>query len=289
MDVASAFARAPILTTAQLRSRGVSERDLTRAVRARLLIRVRRGHYSLPGADAALLRAVRIGGRLACVSAADRLGVWVADDPFPHVAMPHGASRLRSPGNRLLPLSDVNRDGCTLHWWPADSASEWQVSLVDALAQVVRCQPAHLAIASLDSALNAKLLASLDPVFARLPRKYAALLKRVDARSMSGIETIVRLWVADAKIPFDIQVSFAGIGDVDLVLDYRVVIEVDGRAHHSGQQLRDYARDAALAARGYIVLRFDYAQVMFAPASVMAAIRGALATSRGTRGRASRG
>lgn len=289
MDVVSVFANAPILTTAQLRSARLSERDLTRAVRAGSLIRVRRGHYALPSSDSALVRAVRIGGRLGCVSAADRLGVWVAQDPFPHVSMDHGASRLRSPGNRTMPLSDLNRDGCTLHWWPTQDPRGWTVSLVDALVQIVRCQPAHLAIAALDSALNAKLLVSLDPVAARLPRKYAGLLRRVDARSMSGIETIVRLWVEDAGMPFDIQGSFVGIGDVDLVLDDRVVIEVDGRAHHSGQQVRDYARDAALAARGYIVLRFDYAQVMFAPELVMAAIRGALATSRGTRGRASRG
>ncbi len=289
MDVAAAFDGAEIRTTRQLRDHGVTELRLTEAVRAGRLIRVRRGHYALPGTDQSLVRAVRIGGRLGCVSAAARYGVWVVDDGFPHVAMAHGASRLRSPGNRFRPLSHDTRDGCTLHWSPTTQNGDFCVSLIDALVHLVRCQPAPLAVAALDSALNEELLTSLDDVFERLPRRYRALAARVDSRSMSGIETLVRLMVVDAGIAVDIQVTFDGIGDVDLVLDDRVVIEVDGRAHHRNNQLRDYARDAALAALGYVVLRFDYAQVMYQPARVMAAIRGALAATRGTRCRASRG
>lgn len=281
MDITPLFADHEIRTTSQLLGAGLTERQVTSLVRARALIRVRRGFYARPGADDALLRAVRIGGRLCCVSAARRYGIWVAKDQFPHVALAHSASRLRSPGNRLRPLDALNRDGCTLHWSKRNGRAGYEVSLIEALVQIVRCQPESLAIASLDSALNTKLLSNLDEVFALLPRRYATLRNRVDARSMSGIETLVRLWVEDAQIPFDLQVTFAGVGDVDLVLDDRVVIEVDGREFHNDKQLRDYARDARLAARGYVVLRFDYAQVMYEPATVVAAIRGALrATSR---------
>jgi len=283
MDIAPFFTTAEIRTTDELRRAGVSEHQLTALVRARSLLRVRRGHYALPGAADVLLRAVRIGGRVACVSAAWRYGIWVAKDLFPHVAMAHSASRLRSPANRFRALDDQNRDGCTLHWSPTADSGGYEVSLIDSLVQIVRCQSAPLAIAALDSALNSTLLANLDEVFARLPRRYARLEKRVDRRSMSGIETLVRLMVEDAGIPFDLQVTFAGVGDVDLVLDDRVVIEVDGREHHENKQLRDYARDAALAARGYVVLRFDYAQVVYAPDVVMAAIRGALSATRGSR------
>lgn len=283
MDVAQLFTSTEIRTTDELRRAGVSEHQLTSLVRARSLIRVRRGHYARPGTADVVLRAVRIGGRVACVSAARRYGIWVAKELFLHVAMAHSASRLRSPSNRFRALEEQNRDGCTLHWSPTTDNGDHQVSLIDALVQIVRCHRAPLAIAALDSALNTKLLANLDQVFARLPRRYARLEKRVDRRSMSGIETLVRLMVEDAGIPFDLQVTFAGAGDVDLVLDNRVVIEVDGREHHENKQLRDYARDAALAARGYVVLRFDYAQVMYAPDVVMAAIRGALSATRGSR------
>jgi len=287
MDIAPLFATAEIRTTVELRREGVSEQRLTLSVREGSVIRVRRGHYARPGTDDALLRAVRVGGRLACVSAARRYGIWVEKNLFLHLAMAHSSSRLRSPGNRFRALDELNRDGCTLHWSPTVDPDGYEVSLIDALVQLVRCQSAPLAIAALDSALNLTLLANLDEVFARLPRRSARLEKRVDRRSMSGIETLVRLMVEDDGIPFDLQVTFAGVGDVDLVLDHRVIIEVDGREFHQNQQLRDYARDAALASRGYVVLRFDYAQVMYAPETVMAAIRGALAATRGSRGPAS--
>jgi very-short-patch-repair endonuclease len=283
MELTAQFALEPIRTTRELLQAGAQPRELTEAVGSSRLIRVRRGHYALPGTDAKLLHAVRIGGRLGCVSAAARWGIWVVDDPFAHVSMKHQASRLRSPADRRVRLSPDNRNGCTLHWWPTSGQTGSVVSPIDALSQLVRCQPAPLAIAALDSALNSRLLRSVEPVFAQLPRHYRALQSRIEPRCMSGIETLVRLMIEDAGLRVEPQVAFAGIGTVDFVVEGCVVIETDGRRFHNDQQHRDYRRDSALAARGYIVLRFDYAQVIYDAGSVMAAIRGALRAHRAGR------
>jgi very-short-patch-repair endonuclease len=73
-------------------------------------------------------------------------------------------------------------------------------------------------------------------------------------------------------------------------LDQRVLVEVDGWAAH-GHRLafeRDRARDAELAAMGYVVLRFTWRQVRDNPLLVAAQVARALAhrttaTSHGTR------
>lgn len=279
------FATSEIVTTEQLADAGWAARELTRAVRARELIRVRRGHYALPRTDARVLEAVRIGGVLGCVSALERLGVWVAEHPFVHVSLHHSASRLRSPRDRHRPLSAENRDGSVLHWWPTLGPNDGaMLSVIDALAQIVRCQPRPLAVSSLDSALHEKIIdeSALDRVFEAVPLHFGALRRDIDSRSMSGLETIVRLMVKDAGLRCEPQVTFAGLGDVDLVVEGCIVIETDGHQNHDKleHRRRDYARDAALAARGYIVLRFNYRQVVHQPEVVMAAIRGALRTHR---------
>ncbi|GAB6857228.1 DUF559 domain-containing protein [Microbacterium xylanilyticum] len=56
-------------------------------------------------------------------------------------------------------------------------------------------------------------------------------------------------------------------------------MQLDGFEHHSGaeQRRRDIRADARLALRGYTVLRFDYAQVMFEQAFVQETVRAAMA------------
>jgi very-short-patch-repair endonuclease len=276
-----------IATRRQLMRLGLSPLDLTEGVREGQLLRVRRDRYALQATEPAILEAVRVGGLLSCVSAADFHGIWVPDEPFTHIAMAHAASRMRSPRDRFVRLSVDNRDGCELHWWPLvepDAASLHSVSPVDSLVHVIRCQPRPVAVAALDSALFEGKIAhsDLDRIFATVPVKFAPLRADIDARSMSGLETIVRLMVRDAGLRCDLQVHFRGVGDVDLVIERCVVIETDGRKGHEGEagQRRDYDRDIVLAARGLIVLRFNYRQVMYDPEQVMAAILGALRSHR---------
>jgi hypothetical protein len=291
MDANHAFPmHARIATRRQLLRRGMSPADLTAVVRSGELLRVRRDRYALPGTERSILEAVRIGGVVACVSAAALHDIWVPDQLFTHVSMLREASRMRSPRDRFVRLAPDNRDGCELHWSPlidADAARLHSVGRIDSLAQIIRCQPRMIAVAALDSALHQRLIsrADLDRIFAALPARFAALRDEIDARCMSGIETIVRLLCLDAGVRCIPQVHFPGIGTVDFVLEGCVVVETDGHTGHASDsdQKRDYDRDAALAARGYIVLRFNYRQVMFQPELVMAAIRGALRAHRATR------
>jgi very-short-patch-repair endonuclease len=272
-----------VATRRQLLALGVDPRALASAVRTGLLLRVRRGYYALPTTETSVIEAVRIGGRVSCVSAAELQGVWVPNPPFAHVSLAHTASRLRSPRSRFVRLSPDNLGGCELHWWPLlgqVNESVHSVSLIDSLAHIIRCQPRPIAVAALDSALFEKKIASadLDQIFGGVPAKFRLLRGDIDARCMSGLETIVRLMMLDAGLSCVPQVWFARVGCVDLVVEGCVVVETDGHRGHDGAEAsaRDYARDTELAALGYIVLRFNYRQVMFQPDAVMAAILGAL-------------
>ena len=70
-----------VAETRELRDRGIRPTQLAAAVAAEDVLRVRRGWYALPETPAALLTAVRIGGRLACVSAAAHYG-WATPERF---------------------------------------------------------------------------------------------------------------------------------------------------------------------------------------------------------------
>ena len=277
----------PVATRSQLLAAGATPRDLTAAVRDRRLIRVREGYYATPVADAALLQAVRIGGRLGCVSALRRHGVWAPPHPFPHVSVGPKASRLRSPRDRYVALEQQNRDGCEVHWTAAadePDASVHTAGIVNALAQAIRCQPAEFAVAALDNALYQGLVTAqqVAAVFATLPKRLDHLQGLIEPRCMSGIESIIRLELVKLGVPFEVQARFDRVGFVDFLVAGCVVVEVDGREYHDGEMptARDYARDAYLAAREYIVVRLNYRQVMFERELAVAAILGALRAHR---------
>lgn len=289
MDAARALSALgePVATRAQLLAAGATPRDLTVAVRGRSLIRVREGYYAEPRTDPAVLQAVRIGGRLGCVSALQRHGIWVPPHPFPHVSVDPKASRLRSPRDRHRALEEQNRDGCEIHWTTAVDDTDVSVhtaSIVNALGQTIRCQSAEFAVAALDNTLYQRLVTTrqVAAISGALPRRLARLLDLVEPRCMSGIESVIRLELVRLRIPFEVQVRFDGVGYVDFVVAGCVVVEVDGLEYHEGDvpTARDYARDAHLAALGYIVVRLNYRQVMFERELAVGAILGALRSHR---------
>ena len=276
-----------IAETAALNAAGASWRTLRAAVDAGYLIRVRRGHYALPGTDPHVLEAVRVGGRLACVSAAAYLGVFAFDSTLAHIHVDPTGSRLRAPHNRFQLLTDQNRDGVELHWGALihrSGANECRVGLIDALAQIVRCQEPKFALASLDSALHQGLASPMEisEVFAALPRDIQYLRRLVDPRSDAGQESVLRFIVGQAGYAFEIQVSIHGVGRVDMVVEGCIAVEADSRQFHDGwgAHARDRTRDCDLAALGYLTLRVLYRDIMFHPERVLAAIAGLLDASR---------
>lgn len=220
----------------ELIAAGAKQRDLAEAVHAGELVRVRRGYYALHDTDPHILKAVRVGGRLACVSVLAQAGAFVFDSDATHIHLEHGSSRLRAPNNRRRRLSSHNRDGSHLHWWPLLDERETpaaSVSTRDALLQAVRCQPASLAVATLDSALHLKLISTeqLDELFRHLPKRFRALASRTNGRSESGQESVLRLIVEDMGLDYEIQVSIAGVGRVDMLIAGVLVVEAEVVPH----------------------------------------------------------
>jgi very-short-patch-repair endonuclease len=276
-----------IAETAALNAAGASWHALRAAVEAGYLIRVRRGHYALPGTDTHVLEAVRLGGRLACVSAVANMGVFAFDSTFAHIHVPPTGSRLSAPHNRFELLTDENRDGVQLHWGgllhPADGC-EYRVGLTDALAQVLRCQEPRFALASLDSALHQRKLpsAAVSEIFAAVPLDLQYLRRLIDARSDAGQESVLRFIVGQAGYAFEIQVSIHGVGRIDMIVEGCIAVEADSRQFHDGWEAhaRDRTRDCDLAMLGFLPLRVLYRDIMFHPERVLAAIAGLLDASR---------
>ncbi len=77
------------------------------------LVRVRHGWFALPGEHVEIMRAWRVGGRLACLSAL----AWHGGRPFPaelHVEVPGNAARLRSPDDARRSLGA--HEPVVVHW-----------------------------------------------------------------------------------------------------------------------------------------------------------------------------
>ncbi|UOE43996.1 DUF559 domain-containing protein [Agromyces larvae] len=262
-----------VATTAELRARGIPGRTLSAAVHHGVALRVRRGWYALPDTDASLRDAVRVGGRLACVSAAAYHGWATPERHGLHVVVHENAARLRRDAPRDL----------IVHWAsPVDRPSRTRLVTdeFETAVQVAHCVAPEFAVAALDSFLAAdpRRVDQVEAWVAALPPYVAEALPRREPLCHSFLESIGRVRLERAGIRGEHQVEIAGIGRVDLVLDGRVVIEWDGRTHLDPEQYDvDRRRDALLTSMGYQVLRFNYRLVMEEWHVVIAAVRTALA------------
>lgn len=248
-------------------SQGITSYALGRAVHAGQVQRVRRAWYAMPDADEHVVRAVRVGGALSCITALERAGIWVRSEPTVHVAIPANGGRLRSAADTQVVFLD-DPSGVSLHWTTAPGVTVRSVAtIVDSLAHAALCQPEELALVAIDCALNKKLVSMGDLIrrFEALPRYARRLLARADARSQSGLETLARVRLRRLRIKVRTQVFIEGVGRVDVLVGDRLVLELDGYGFHAtGESFEtDRRRDLALAARGYRVIRLSYRQVMF--------------------------
>ncbi|MCP2369806.1 very-short-patch-repair endonuclease [Agromyces terreus] len=266
-------------TTAELRAAGVHPVALSAAVHRGELDRVRRGWYALPSLDPSLRAAIRVGGRLACASAAGFHGWAVPPKAGTHVVVHENASRLR--------LADAP-DHLVLHWMSPTTRADRSRLVTDpfeTVVQLAHCVAGEFAVAAYDSFLARDPVGSerLEEWIARLPPHLLRDLPRREALCHSFLETVARVRLARRGIRGAHQVEIAGVGRVDLVIDGWLVIEWDGRTHLTGEQYdEDRRRDALLTARGYRVLRFSYSTVMHEWYLVEAAVRAMLDETRRT-------
>ncbi|MGV8881024.1 MAG: hypothetical protein ACOH19_02625 [Rhodoglobus sp.] len=270
-----------IASRAELISAGATSGGLTSAVRGGHLIRVRRDHYALPGLSHATEQAVRVGGKLGCVSALRNLGIFAIKPPTTHIRLDREASRCRNPEDRRRPLT-AHRSGTVLHWGDSvDPAggNEFCMSVMDALADVVHCQPKWLAIASVDNALFQGFIEPHDVyelfVGSAAQREMAQL---VNGRAEAGQESVLRGIAHDAGWGYEVQRSFEGVGRVDTFIEGLAVAEADSRLAHDGWSLhvKDRDRDLALAALGIPSVRPVFNRIIYTPGDVQRAIAGLL-------------
>lgn len=251
------------------RDAGFSKHHVARAVASGSVRRARRSWLVAAECEPGLCKAAEVGGRLTCVDAAARLGLWVPRrSEVPHVSVPHSAAH-------------HDATGVLLHWAqgpvPLERTDPHEHPL-NMLFQVARCLPLKDALAVWESALRRRVVdADVIALVRWRSTRAEAIAKIAGSLSDSGLETAFVALMRRIGVAVRQQVWIDG-HPVDGLIGERLVIQLDGFAHHQGRdRRRDLRADARLALRGYTVLRFDYQQVLFEPDYVIETVRAAIA------------
>ncbi|MEO6957567.1 MAG: DUF559 domain-containing protein [Antricoccus sp.] len=203
--------------------------------------------------------AVGAGGVLACGSALRILGAWTMPDNKLHIRYSSDARRRFGSGCQVYakdPPADLRVD-------------PWAIALDCAAG----CLSAEALVVAVDSLIQSG-IAAYEDIEARVlkwPPGHATWWTACDGRSESGTETLTRFRLRSCGIDSIPQVVIPGIGRVDLLVGRRLVIECDSRAHHTGTLAyeSDRRRDRVLVARGFLVVRLSYHQVLYDRPSVL--------------------
>ncbi|MFD5213347.1 endonuclease domain-containing protein [Microbacterium sp. NPDC058345] len=226
------------------------------AIRAGVVRRIRAKWIALDSAAPELVGAAESGGALTCVSLARRRGWWVPPDA-------DGLLHLHLPANGA-----VRAEGIHAHWSKPLAPSRPRIleaSVEDALADAAQCFALDQAVAIWESALRVEAI-SLDSL-RRVPWRSASAmrcLEHVRPGTGSSLETVFHVRLSGWGVRLRCQVRLAG-HDVDFLIGTHLIVQIDGWAHHSSSadRTRDLAHDAELRMRGYTVLRYSYAQVIY--------------------------
>ena len=251
-----------LAATHELYALGYGQTLLRYAVHAGDIIRVRKGWYCRPDLPPELQQAARVGGRLACVSAARYHGLWVPGQPGPlHVQVSPAACQLRSRADFRRRLSDVVGHSVVVHWSEDDSLSRLLVGVASCVEQVASTHAAEFGFVVAESALHQRKLAPAEwrRILAGLPRRVRRKLAAAVRLSESGTESMFSFRMRRLGIRFRQQVQI-GPDRVDFLIGDRLVVEIDSTGYHDS--VADTRRDARLSMLGYRVLRFHYDQVI---------------------------
>lgn len=240
------------------RAAGFTVYDIAAAVQAGTLERVRRSWLVTPDCDPRRRAAATVSGRVTCVSAAALRGFWTpaADvgDGIVHVAVASTAARMMSENLRL-------------HWGrgPAPAGRNDNADpVLNVLFHVAHCLTRRDALAVWESAIRKNAVdADVIGRVAWRSTQAAELATVASSLSDSGLETAFVDGLRRIGVTVRQQVWIDG-RPVDGLIGTSLVTQLDGFAHHStaADRRRDIEADARLVARGYVVLRFDYHQVL---------------------------
>jgi very-short-patch-repair endonuclease len=258
--------RGGLAATHELHADGFTRADLRLALQHQRVFRVRQGWYAMPGVRPQLVQAVRVGGRLTCLSGIGLHGIWQFPTRVLHVSAPANSCRLREPTNKASRLNASSP--VRVHWRDHEAAgNRFLLAPLDCLSDLIRCQQPEVVMTAVDSALHNGLI-RLDQwrgVLSVAPAETRRAMLEPEQRCESGTETLTRIRLLPYRLPVRPQVQIPGVGRVDFLIGERLVIEVDSAEYHTDPERfeGDRRRDAILSRLNYRVLRFSYVQVMY--------------------------
>jgi hypothetical protein len=253
---------------------------------------------AVAGTSELLLRPARVGGVATSTTAAAYRGLWTPPDlPLgqprirphrpehdrTHVAFRRTTTRFHDPTNGFIPL--VPTTAVVLHRTDPETVDEATATgiapVLTMLEHAFRSLPPEHSLAILDSALHHRFLRDRDlpALAARLPQRLRPVVAAADGRADSGTETITRYLLRLIGLHVVVHPTLAGIGEVDLLVEGRLIVELDGKEFHDDDEsfARDRRRDLAAATTRYRTLRFTWWQILYAWPTVETAILTALA------------
>lgn len=237
----------PLIKTYTQMREELSRRQIDAAVAARQIERAGR-YFVLPGADDAVVAALRRGARSTCLTAARYHGIWTPPGPGRHVYTRRGRA-----SNPAWITHGYHHD------WPEDEPVASPALLIEHAARCI--EPLHVGILA-DSTLYRGLLHEADIAAIRRvsPRRVQRVLAHADKRAQSGSESKVRLYFQLRGIPVRPQVPIEGVGHVDVLVGESWIIECDSKAHHTdeGAYTTDRGRDMGTSGIGYKTSRLTY-------------------------------
>jgi very-short-patch-repair endonuclease len=259
-----------VVGVGQLAPLGVDRRAVARRVAAGWLCRVHRGVYAVGRAplsrEGRWLAAVLACGECAALSYASAGALWGIRSTASariDVTVPRGSGRRsnsRIRVHRPLEMPETTmKDGIRV--------TTPTQTLID-LSSVL---PRPALERAIEAAEKLRLL-DVD----RLPPKLATLARAVEPELRSPLEALFLDLCRDHGLPRPRVNTVVEAFEVDFCWpDARLIVETDGHRHHAtrGAFERDRARDAALTAAGWRVVRITHRRLVERPAEVAGLLR----------------
>lgn len=238
---------------------GLSKRRVRVLVSSGALEKVGHGTYALPNAAEVFRVAALRDATVSCVSALRARAIDVpGDGTLPHLSVPpnRGTSRSRFGRARRHYEDVAPRDGGRL------------ASSLDAYDRAASCLSYLDAVALLDltrqERVRGREVPGIEEILARVARRSPRLARQlavdVDPSARSFRESAPRLILRAAGLATVAGAVVPTVGEVDLLVEGCIVVEVDGMRYHSGRtEFRgDRRRDRRLTHLGFLVLRYAW-------------------------------
>lgn len=230
---------------------GVSREQLRAAESSQRIVRVHRGCYALPEASRERQLATVFRGQLTCVTWARSVGLPVEiHEPLIHLGV---------PSSRALGLARERPcDEVVLHRG-GDYDADFAIGHLDVTAA---CTTPIQQLAIVEAALCKGMIVPSDVT--QLASGTASRREWIRRHAHAGVqslgETYARVALQEAGLEVTPQVRLPGVGTIDLLVEGRLVVEIDGYSYHSGkaQFAVDRDRDRAVILMGLTPVRFTH-------------------------------